>query len=95
MAAADGQSLASPPPPPFSFNPAVEHWLLCAFADLSTCRSFGMDIGPIPWTAIQAYANEHVRPGLGRRVFHIVMRALDRAYLAEKAAAQPKGAGHV
>ena len=33
-------------------------WLYTAFLDLSSCRSMGVAIGPIPWTAIQAYANE-------------------------------------
>ena len=28
-----------------------------AFAELSTCRSFGMSVGPIPWTAIKQYSD--------------------------------------
>lgn len=48
-----------------------------------------MGIGPIPWTAIVAYAD---RAGLDRRaadVFLTCIRALDAAYLAEVIARDP------
>ena len=34
-------------------------WLWNAYAELGTCRSIGMDVGPIPWTARQKYVEVH------------------------------------
>lgn len=33
------------------------YWV--AWTRLTTCRAFGMAAGPIPWTAIQEYADRH------------------------------------
>jgi hypothetical protein len=33
-------------------------WIWDAFMALQTCRQIGMDVGPIPWTAIRLYAKE-------------------------------------
>lgn len=55
-----------------------------AFIELNTCRFFssGME-GPIPWTSIRSYA---IAEGLGDPddfdFFRLVIRGLDRAYLA-------------
>lgn len=61
-----------------------------AFADLSTCRDLGMGVGPIPWTAIDRYAEraELTRPA--GRVLATCIRALDRAYLADAADSMEK-----
>lgn len=80
-------------PPPYGTNPEIENWIMTAFADLSTCRDVGMGVGPIPWTAIDAYAT---RAGLDRRAaltFTGCIRALDRAYLADQA--EQEAARHV
>lgn len=54
---------------------------MVAFHDLATCRSVGFDIGPIPWTAITAWAAEHGLRGETRRVFVTVIRRMDAAWL--------------
>jgi hypothetical protein len=54
-----------------------------AFWELSSCRAFGMSLGPIPWTAIVEYAE---RKGLDSSmipVFEVVMRELDECYLTD------------
>jgi len=68
-------------PPPL--GPA-EAPLMDAFAELSTTRSFGFGLGPIPYTAIDLYAR---RFGLDERrpvqfdLFRAVIRDLDAIYL--------------
>jgi hypothetical protein len=50
-----------------------------AWNELSTCRSFGVTAGPIPWLAIDQYCR-----GMDyelRYVVHKVVRALDRKFL--------------
>jgi hypothetical protein len=44
--------------PAISERPKLEgyEWLWMSFLELTTCRQFGMGIGPIPWTATQKYA---------------------------------------
>lgn len=54
---------------------------MVAFHDLSTCRAVGFDVGPIPWTAINAWAAEHNLRGEVRRVFATVIRRMDAAWL--------------
>lgn len=50
-----------------------------AFHELSTCRQIGMALGPIPWTAIDRYAERH---GIGDfEQFATLVRACDAAYL--------------
>lgn len=61
-----------------------------AFMQLSSCRSIGMDEGPIPWTAIYTWCEENrVLNPQRRRVFNYV-RCMDNAYLKYKAAKIPK-----
>lgn len=72
---------------------------MVAFYDLDTCRSVGFDVGPIPWTAINAWAAEHGLAGELRRVFVTVIRRMDAAWLqAERERveleAKRKEAGH-
>ena len=66
-----------------------------AFAHLDTCRSIGMDVGPIPWTAIDLYAERRNLRGRAREVFEVCIATMDRAYLAEeRAKAPPQGVSH-
>lgn len=56
---------------------------LTAFWELSSCRNFGMGIGPIPWDVMVLYGE---RKGLDAGmldVFVYVLRALDEVYLKD------------
>ena len=60
---------------------AGDDWYMRAFADLSTTRGMGLALGPIPWTAIVAYAD---RAGLDpecTRALVTIVSAMDRAWL--------------
>lgn len=59
---------------------AGNQWLLNAFYELSTCRQIGMDLGPIPLTAIQAYSDRHE---LGE-LFVLQIMEIDRLWLASR-----------
>lgn len=52
-----------------------------AFWDLTTCRTTGWSVAPIPWTAMKEYAEVH---GFDERqtdfLFYIV-RSMDNAYM--------------
>lgn len=52
-------------------------WLMRAFKDLSTERHIGMALGPIPLSAIWAYADRHQ---LGE-LFTLQIQRLDEHYL--------------
>jgi len=54
-----------------------------AFWELSSCRAFGMSIGPIPWTAVVEYAERKGLDSTMILVFEVVMRELDEAYLTD------------
>lgn len=58
-----------------------------AFGELNTCRGFGFQAGPIPWTAIQAFASTYEIFGVDFFRFQTLIRAMDVAYLnyADKA----------
>lgn len=58
-----------------------------AFMELSTERQIGMDVGPIPRSEIQAYADRH---GLGD-LFVRQIRSIDTAYMTSRARAQKHG----
>lgn len=52
-----------------------------AFFDLHTTRTVGLEQGPIPWPAVEEYAQ---RLGLDegqREELHVYVRAMDNAYL--------------
>lgn len=54
-----------------------------AFWELSSCRNFGMGVGPIPWNFIVMYGEQK---GLDRgmlKTFAYVIRALDEVYLKD------------
>ncbi|MGZ9568242.1 phage tail assembly chaperone [Alcaligenes nematophilus] len=50
-----------------------------AFNELSTERQAGMVAGPIPWSAIERYAERN--PGLDPDTFLLLMREMDDVYL--------------
>lgn len=55
--------------------------IYAAFVELSTCRTFGMTPGPIPWTAIMQYADLEGMDGDERANLLYLIRAMDRAFL--------------
>lgn len=89
---------AHQPIPDWAKNePAIdpcERVYLDAFFDLSSCRSVGMSLGQIPWSAVADYGDRIGLVGEAHRVFVAVVRALDDAFLTEwvpeqKAAPEP------
>ena len=56
-------------------------WYMTAFRDLSSCRSLGMGLGPIPWTAIEAYAYANDLDDYERWELHTVIRHVDGVWL--------------
>jgi len=52
-----------------------------AFFELATCRSYGMSEGPIPWTSILSWANEHDLIGPTRTGLFFLISRMDHAYL--------------
>lgn len=74
------------PPAWFFEQPEIDphlhfHWE--AFGELSTERQIGMGIGPIPWSAIKAYAEEFGIVGDEFESFLHIMRAMDSEYLSQ------------
>ena len=75
---------ATPPPDRW---PGWRRVCLAAFWDLSTCRTYslggmgGAIVGPIPWTAINAWGRERGLRGAVLVAFESVIRALDNAWL--------------
>lgn len=57
-----------------------------AFMDLTTCRQLGMAEGPIPWTAIRHYCDEHDLDGEQRDDLFFHVRELDNVYLKFRSA---------
>ena len=66
-----------------------------AFVELSTCRELGMSSGPIPWTAVDRYAERHGYRGEGFVYLLQMIRAMDAAFLehGRKNAPKPPEAG--
>ena len=72
--------------------PAIENrpsltgwgWLWDAFWELNTCRSIGMAAGPIPWTAVQRYAEVEELHREEAYLLHQVIRYLDDKLLAHQ-----------
>jgi len=54
-----------------------DYFYLSCFYDLSTCRSIGMGVGPIPITVIWDFSDRH---GLDEEFVEIIKK-LDAAYL--------------
>ena len=57
-------------------------WLWQAFHTLSTCRTFGMSVGPIPWTAIHTYCLAERMNPFETRMLTYTVQAMDREYMA-------------
>ncbi|MFN2199972.1 MAG: hypothetical protein ACK2UO_02140 [Caldilineaceae bacterium] len=56
-------------------------WLWEAYQALSTCRAIGMSVGPIPWSAVQLYADAHRLSEEEAWLLHRVVRHMDEVYL--------------
>jgi len=74
-------------PPP---TDQTDGFFLGAFWELSSCRSIGMSIGPIPWTAIKDYGHHHQLEPDVLNAFIQITRALDARYLKWVADETPK-----
>lgn len=71
--------------PAFLKRPDLEPGLdfyMVAFNELSTCRQMGMSVGPIPWDAVQAYADSFGLDDETADTLLRMVRALDAAFLA-------------
>lgn len=65
---------------------------LGAFYDLDSCRTIGWGEGPIPWTAVEQYAQLNEIEGEQRADLHYHVRQLDTAYLQFRASKAGKNA---
>lgn len=62
--------------------PGDLQWVMDAFYRLSASRQVGMSVGPIPFEAVDAYADRYgIRDGDDFETFHTLLRAADNAYL--------------
>lgn len=61
-----------------------------AFLDLTTCRSYGMSEGPIPWTAIRDWAAYNKLSTYQTDDLFYMVREMDNAYLDYRAKQQKK-----
>jgi hypothetical protein len=59
----------------------VEQFYVDAFNELSSCRTFGMVPGPIPWRDIVQYASFHEIDEDMFPTFLAVIRSMDAAYI--------------
>lgn len=67
---------------------------LHAWSDLSTCRSVGMALGPIPWTVIVQWCEWHGLDRDATRIVMAVVRRLDRDWIeAENSRSAPGARG--
>lgn len=60
-----------------------------AFWELSTERQFGMGIGPIPITAMQAYARHYEMDDEEEFDFVYFIKAMDATYIKEQTEKKP------
>lgn len=71
-------------PPHLANKPEIEPGLSMyweAFSKLGSCRQIGMGIGPVPWTAIEAWADAHGYDDDHREDLHYHVEALDAVYM--------------
>lgn len=61
-----------------------------AFLDLTTCRSYGMSEGPIPWIAIRDWAAYNKLSAYQTDDLFYMVREMDNAYLDYRAKQQKK-----
>ena len=64
-----------------------------AFFELSSCRSLGWGVGPIPWRDIVQYGRFYELEPDVLRMFIRVIRAMDTVYLEWEAKRKPKKDG--
>lgn len=64
-----------------------------AFLELSTCRSAGFGVGPIPWTAVNDYATRLGLTDDEFEGFSVVLKRLDAAYVSHETERQSKKTG--
>lgn len=55
--------------------------MLDAFYDLNSCRPVGWGISPIPWTAIDQWAQRNALKGEQRELFEYCIREADKALI--------------
>lgn len=67
-----------------------DEFYIKAFFDLSTERQLGMNVGPIPWSNILAYASYSGLEADMIDVFIYTIREMDAAYLNRIAEKQKK-----
>lgn len=66
-------------------------WYVEAFLALASCRPQGMaGPGPIPWTALDRYAQRHGIAGAEFEIFEVLIAALDSAWLGWRAEREGK-----
>lgn len=80
------QSMRSGMPLPEKIRnaPALElglDFFFRAWVELGSCRSVGMEEGPIPWDSIRKYCNEYDIVGELREDTFYLVRSMDNAYL--------------
>lgn len=80
------QALRTGMPLPKAIENAPELWpglelYLNAWFELDTTRSIGMNVGPIPWNAIESYCLVCELDVEQKAKMHKLVRALDRVYL--------------
>lgn len=61
-----------------------------AYLDLMTCRTLGMGLGPIPWTAINQYAKAYDYTEEQEDDLQFYISRMDNAYLEAVSKKQPK-----
>lgn len=62
-----------------------------AFVELSTCRNVGMVEGPIPWIAMDTYAQRLGLEGDDYEYFTTLLQTVDMMYLSYREKNRPKG----
>ena len=55
-------------------------WIIQAYFDLSTCRTIGMSPGPIPWTAVDLWAERNALSATEYEELEFFIRRMDSKY---------------
>lgn len=69
---------------------AIDAFYMKAFYDLSTCRTSGMSIGPIPWTAMVLYADRQRLDWDVTEAFIDIIRQMDNSFVDYQTAEQKR-----
>lgn len=71
--------------------PGLE-FFYASFWELSTCRSLGWVVGPIPWTAVCEWSRRHGLDDEQAADLEHVIRAMDAVFLGHlRSSTKPKG----